>query len=120
MAWPAAPTTLATTPQLSSPPRGSSMQPQSSTSQVETLPSTGAWAVGRPFALPSITPSGSMVRRHGPNGEVPPVLTHQRTLTPTSPPPCPTSERAHAGFKGPRVGCMFAQGDGLWLKLQMS
>ena len=92
MAWPDVPTTLATTPQLSSPPRESSTRPQSSTSQVGTPPSTEAWEVGRPFALPSITPSGSMVRRHSPSGGVPLVLTHQPSLTPTNPPSYPSSQ----------------------------
>lgn len=68
MAWPAAPTTRATTPQLSSPPRESSTRPRSSTSRVGTPPSIAAWAVGRRSALPSITPSGSMVRKPSPRG----------------------------------------------------
>lgn len=108
--WPAAPMTRATTPPLSSPPRGSSMQPRSSTSQAGTLPSTAAWVVGHHFALPSITPSGSMVRRQSPRGRFPWYGPSQLALTPINPSSCPTSKRAHTGFiKRPRVRQMFAK-----------
>lgn len=73
MVWPAAPMTHATTPLPSSPLRGSSMLPRSSTSQVGTPLSIAAWAAGHHFAPPSITPSGLMVRK--PSPRAPLVLT---------------------------------------------
>lgn len=112
MVWPAAPMTHATTPLPSSPLRGSSTLPQSSTSQVGTPLSIAAWAAGHHFAPPSITPSGLMVSR--PSPRAPLVLIQPAHPDPHQFPSCPT-----------RVGQTFAQGpqqvtDGLWMKSRMS